>query len=94
MPDGAAILPKRKRGGQPGNANRLRHGHFSAATTARHAQIRRAIARAKALIIRVEMILRMRHAWAKKRSYTMCQRSSAGGIRIGNTCWRIWTSWW
>src|ERR1700753_865745 len=78
MPDSAAILPKRKRGGQPGNTNRLRHGRFSAATIARHAQSRRAIARDSALIIRVEMILRMRHAWEQKRIRTLSSPAIAG----------------
>lgn len=56
----------RKRGGQPGNRNRLRHGRYSQEFAARKAEIDRAIAAAKALLVRVEMILRMRKALKAK----------------------------
>ena len=60
------ISRRRKRGGQPGNRNRLRHGRYSQEFAARKAEIDRAIAGAKTLLVRVEMILRMRKALKKK----------------------------
>jgi hypothetical protein len=60
------ILEKRKRGGQPGNKNRLRHGRYTEDFARRRATINRSVARAKMLLIRVKMILRMRQALKKK----------------------------
>src|SRR5271170_7943907 len=50
----------RKRGGQPGNRNRLRHGRFSQTFAERRAEIRAMIADAENLIVRAKMVGRAR----------------------------------
>lgn len=72
------ISHRRKRGGQPSNRNRLRHGRYSQEFAARKAEIDRAIAGAKTLLVRVEMILRMRKALKKKTAAASQQPLLAG----------------
>ncbi|MGN6149618.1 MAG: hypothetical protein ACTHPD_13850 [Rhizomicrobium sp.] len=72
------ISHRRKRGGQPGNTNRLRHGRYSQPFAARKAEIDRAIAKAKALLVRVDMVLRMRKALKKKTAAASQQPLLAG----------------
>lgn len=50
----------RKRGGQPGNTNRLRHGGFSREAQARRDWVRALVAETDALILRIEMVGRAR----------------------------------
>lgn len=59
---------RRKRGGQPGNRNRLRHGGFSAAARARRESVRAVIANAEKFIVRIEMIARARCALKDKQA--------------------------
>src|ERR1700752_2510304 len=56
----------RKRGGHPGNRNRLKHGAFSAAARGEKARIRAIIAKAEALIVKGEMVIRARGTWPAK----------------------------
>jgi hypothetical protein len=58
----------RKRGGQPGNTNRLRHGGFSAKARERREWVRALVAETDALILRVEMVGRARRGLAAKLS--------------------------
>jgi len=60
--------PRRKRGGQPGNTNRLRHGGFSAKARERREWVRALVAQTNALILRVEMVARARRGLAAKLS--------------------------
>jgi len=46
----AAGLPRRRRGGQPGNHNRLVHGRYSRAFLARRAQVRAVLCQSRALL--------------------------------------------
>ena len=77
------ISHRRKRGGQPGNRNRLRHGRYFQEFAARKAEIDRAIAAAKALLVRVEMILRMRKAMKMKSAAANQQPLLAGRSKTG-----------
>jgi hypothetical protein len=58
----------RKRGGQPGNSNRLRHGGFSAKARERREWVRALVAQTNALILRVEMVGNARRGLAAKLS--------------------------
>ncbi len=62
----AASSTARKRGGQPGNSNRLRHGRYTKATTARRAETRAWMRKANHLVMRATMVWRARKALAKK----------------------------
>ena len=57
---------RRKRGGQPGNRNRLRHGAFSAKARERREWVRGLVASTNALIVRIEMVARARKALKAK----------------------------
>jgi hypothetical protein len=59
-------LPKRKRGGQPGNRNRLLHGRYTQAEAASRADIRSYRRKGRALVIFVNNILKAR-AMLKRR---------------------------
>jgi len=48
--------PPRRRGGQPGNRNRLRHGGFSRAVRARHAGVRCLVREMTFLIQQIESL--------------------------------------
>ncbi|GEM_PF-4291774 len=61
------IPPKRKRGGQPGNTNRLRHGRYAADTLTRRGQVMGLTRLARHVLVRVKMILRARKALKAKR---------------------------
>jgi hypothetical protein len=53
---------KRKRGGQPGNRNRLKHGAFFRAARFRQARVAEMIRAAQALIVRADLVARARKA--------------------------------
>ena len=57
-------LPRRARGGQPGNANRVTHGRFRAATRARRAQIWRLLGRTRDLVAELNVLARLRNGLA------------------------------
>src|SRR5579862_4361065 len=48
------IPPKRKRGGQPGNTNRLRHGRYAADTLTRRGQVMGLTRLARHVLVRSE----------------------------------------
>lgn len=60
-------MPKRKRGGQPGNMNRLRHGRYAADTLTRRKQVMGLTRLARHALVRVKMILRSRKALRRKK---------------------------
>jgi hypothetical protein len=60
-------IPKRKRGGQPGNSNRLRHGRYAAETLALRKHVSRVTRTARHVIVRAKMFLRVYEAVAAKR---------------------------
>ena len=59
--DMRTLIP-RKRGGQPGNRNRLKHGRYTQRRAARREKTRALIGRARNLIIRIEMMAKARKA--------------------------------
>jgi len=63
MPDAAP----RKRGGQPGNRNRLRHGRYATATIGRRKEVMALGRLARHALTRVKMILRSRKALKRVR---------------------------
>jgi hypothetical protein len=62
MPEAANSLQKRKRGGQPGNRNRLVHGRYTQAEAASRADIRTIRRKGRALVILVDNVLKARKA--------------------------------
>ena len=64
MPDTAP----RKRGGQPGNRNRLRHGRYAATTIGRRKEVMALGRLARHALTRVKMILRTRKALKRVRT--------------------------
>jgi hypothetical protein len=68
MPEASVSLPKRKRGGQPGNRNRLVHGRYTQAEAASRADIREIRRKGRALVILVDNILKARKALKRKRA--------------------------
>ena len=58
---------RRKRGGQPGNRNRLRHGCFSRAAAGRRDGVRMLVYRTECLIARIIMAGRMFRLWRARR---------------------------
>jgi hypothetical protein len=57
----------RKRGGQPGNRNRLRHGRYAATTIERRKEVAALGRLARHALTRVKMILRARKALKRAR---------------------------
>lgn len=86
--------PKRRRGGQPGNSNRLRHGRWSKAYGAREAYIAALIRKGEHFCIRLAMIARARAhfrkvvaqriAWVppeRRKDSAICTRLAWRGVR-------------
>jgi hypothetical protein len=65
VPD--ATTQKRKRGGQPGNSNRLRHGLYSRTWLAQRDESRTLRRRTRHLIVKLHMIARSRNTLARQR---------------------------
>ena len=53
----------RKRGGQPGNRNRLKHGDYSAGRIAQRKEIAALLCKARHAIVRAKWIARARQHW-------------------------------
>jgi len=53
----ARIAFKKKRGGQPGNRNRWKHGRYSAAARARRAEVDALVRQCRAVIAQAELAL-------------------------------------
>lgn len=68
-----AEILRRKRGGQPGNRNRLKHGDFSAARIARRKEISQLLRKARHAVTRAKWIARARKHWiaVAKKQITM-----------------------
>jgi hypothetical protein len=66
MPDASTSLPKRKRGGQPGNRNRLIHGRYSKEEAAWREKMRGYRRKGRALVILVDNVLKARKALKRK----------------------------
>src|SRR5665213_1744438 len=65
--DAASLSPpQRKRGGQPGNRNRLKHGRYKSAFAARREKTRVVLRSTLHLVIRLAMVARMRKAMREK----------------------------
>jgi hypothetical protein len=62
MQDASNSLPKRKRGGQPGNSNRRLHGRYTRKEAARREELRAYRRKGRALVILVDNVLRARKA--------------------------------
>ena len=62
-----APAQKRKRGGQPGNTNRLRHGLYSRAHLKRRDEGRALRRKVRHLIVRLHMVARARKTLLRKR---------------------------
>src|SRR5882672_6254241 len=58
-----AEISRRRRGGQPGNCNRLKHGDYSAARIGRRKEIAQLLRRARHAIVRARWIARARKHW-------------------------------
>src|SRR5436309_15085913 len=75
------VPPPRRRGGQPGNRNRLRHGGFSKAARARRAAVRALIRKMDRLIVLARALhaadARTRHIYAMTEAARRRVRSSA-----------------
>jgi hypothetical protein len=71
----------RRRGGQPGNANRRRHGAFSRAAIAQREGISALIRAADSLIVRAHMVARARTALRRKRTYSLSASGGEGRVR-------------
>jgi hypothetical protein len=76
MPD----PPPRKRGGQPGNRNRLRHGRYAAVTIERRKDVTALGRLARHALTRVKMILRARKALKRVRSALPAPLSSPASL--------------
>lgn len=74
--------PRRKRGGQPGNRNRLAHGGFSQRARERRDWVRALVAETNALIIRVEMVGRARRTLKAKLEKTVIPGEYAAARRV------------
>lgn len=68
----------RRRGGQPGNRNRLRHGRWSRAADANRAEIRALLYETECLIARIHMVGRMRQVWRARSSVAPRRRLAYG----------------
>lgn len=55
----ASGFPLRRRGGQPGNTNRLIHGRYCGAALARRAQVRAALRKARTLADNLRFVNRL-----------------------------------
>jgi hypothetical protein len=66
MPDASNSLPKRKRGGQPGNSNRRIHGLYTKKEAARREELRGFRRKGRALVILVDNILKARLALKRR----------------------------
>ncbi len=69
MENGKTEVRIRKRGGQPGNTNRLRHGRYTAERIARRGQVMRLTRLGRHALLRVKMILRARKALKRKKAH-------------------------
>ncbi len=58
---------KRRRGGQPGNSNRLSHGGYTRAAAAQRKTVRALLKAARDLTIRAAMVARARRSYRRKR---------------------------
>jgi hypothetical protein len=76
--------PRRKRGGQPGNHNRFRHGRYTRHRAARRASARALMRRARDLIIRIGMIAKSRAALRKKQMAVTFHRPTEGIVKVKN----------
>jgi hypothetical protein len=81
MPDAAP----RKRGGQPGNRNRLHHGRYAAVTIERRKEVTALGRLARHALTRVKMILRARKALKRVRSAPLSQPHKCHGPRMRAT---------
>ncbi len=68
--DATCLSPRRKRGGQPGNRNRLKHGRYTSAFAARRAKTRATLRKTRHLVIRLTMVARMHQALQAKMGRT------------------------
>jgi hypothetical protein len=66
MPNASNSLPKRKRGGQPGNSNRRIHGLYTKKEAARREELRGFRRKGRALVILVDNILKARQALKRR----------------------------
>src|SRR3954470_23072163 len=71
------VPPPRRRGGQPGNRNRLRHGGFSKAARARRAAVRALIRKMDRLIV----LARALHAADAMQSVAGASKCPPPGLR-------------
>lgn len=55
----ASGIPLRRRGGQPGNTNRLIHGRYAGATLARRAHVRNLVRNARDTIAEMKLVKRV-----------------------------------
>jgi hypothetical protein len=74
-------LPKRKRGGQPGNRNRLVHGRYTQAEAASRADIRTIRRKGRALVILVDNVLKARKALKRRRAALALAAKCAPAVR-------------
>ena len=75
--------PKRRRGGQPGNRNRLRHGRYAKAAIERRKQVTTLARLGRHALVRIRMILRARRALKRKapRGYNIGLTPSFSTVR-------------
>jgi hypothetical protein len=71
----------RRRGGQPGNINRRKHGAFSRAASEERNRIARLIRVAESLIVRVHMVAKARTALRRKQKNTLAPAGGEGRVR-------------
>ena len=94
MPDNPPKTPRR-RGGQPGNRNRLKHGRFSRRRLERRAKVRALLRKTRGLVCRLEMGTRARRALAAKSTLPLREGRKMQSIfpptprlrRVGRNCW-------
>ena len=66
MPEAANSPEKRKRGGQPGNSNRLVHGRYTQKRAARRAELWAYRRKGRTLVILVKNVLKARKALKRR----------------------------
>jgi hypothetical protein len=77
MQNASNPLQKRKRGGQPGNRNRLIHGRYSNEEAAWREKMRGYRRKGKALVILVDNVLKARKALKRRRALLAAHRANA-----------------
>jgi hypothetical protein len=82
-----SLQQKRKRGGQPGNTNRLRHGLYSRAHLARRDEGRALRRKTRRLIAKLGMVARARAALRRKLLSPPCCREVEGRRAASRVVW-------